>query len=39
MSNGWIGVDLDGTLAHYDGWQGVWLRPPSSAIAPAGDGT
>lgn len=25
MSNqkGWIGVDLDGTLAEYDGWQGV----------------
>lgn len=22
-SNGWIGVDLDGTLAHYDGWKGV----------------
>jgi hypothetical protein len=21
--NGWIGVDLDGTLAHYDGWKGV----------------
>jgi hypothetical protein len=20
--NGWIGVDLDGTLARYDGWQG-----------------
>ena len=20
MSEGWIGVDLDGTLAHYDGW-------------------
>lgn len=19
----WIGVDLDGTLAHYDGWRGV----------------
>lgn len=19
---GWIGVDLDGTLAHYDGWHG-----------------
>jgi hypothetical protein len=19
----WIGVDLDGTLAHYDGWQGI----------------
>lgn len=24
MSNrGWIGVDLDGTLAFYDGWKGV----------------
>ena len=24
MSNtGWIGVDLDGTLAHYDGWKGA----------------
>lgn len=22
MSGGWIGVDLDGTLARYDGWQG-----------------
>ena len=22
-ANGWIGVDLDGTLAHYDGWKGV----------------
>ena len=21
--NGWIGVDLDGTLAKYDGWQGA----------------
>lgn len=20
--NQWIGVDLDGTLAHYDGWKG-----------------
>jgi len=20
--SGWIGVDLDGTLAHYTGWQG-----------------
>jgi hypothetical protein len=20
--NGWIGVDLDGTLAHYEGWLG-----------------
>lgn len=24
MSNkGWIGVDLDGTLAHYEGWMGA----------------
>lgn len=23
MSRGWIGVDLDGTLAHYDGWRGA----------------
>lgn len=22
MNNGWIGVDLDGTLAEYDGWKG-----------------
>lgn len=22
-ANGWIGVDLDGTLAHYDKWRGV----------------
>lgn len=22
MSAGWIGVDLDGTLAHYDRWRG-----------------
>lgn len=21
--NGWIGVDLDGTLAHYDTWRGA----------------
>lgn len=23
MSEGWIGVDLDGTLAEYLGWQGM----------------
>jgi hypothetical protein len=23
MSKGWIGVDLDGTLAEYTGWQGA----------------
>jgi hypothetical protein len=22
-TGGWIGVDLDGTLAHYDGWKGI----------------
>lgn len=22
-SKGWIAVDLDGTLAHYDGWRGA----------------
>lgn len=21
-NRGWIGVDLDGTIAHYDGWRG-----------------
>jgi hypothetical protein len=23
MTKGWIGVDLDGTLAHYDQWRGI----------------
>ena len=23
MSDGWIGVDMDGTLAVYDGWRGI----------------
>jgi len=23
MSEGWIGVDLDGTIAQYDGWHGL----------------
>lgn len=23
MSGGWIGVDLDGTLAYYAGWRGI----------------
>lgn len=27
-SNGWIGVDLDGTLAHYEGWNGGIIGPP-----------
>lgn len=21
--NGWVGIDLDGTLAEYEGWQGI----------------
>lgn len=30
---GWIGVDLDGTLAHYDGWKGVeHIGPPILAM-------
>ena len=29
MSNhGWIGVDLDGTLAYYDGWNGGRIGAP-----------
>lgn len=29
MSKGWIGVDLDGTLAEYDGWAGAAnIGPP-----------
>lgn len=23
MTGGWIAVDLDGTLAHYEGWKGI----------------
>lgn len=23
MSGGWIGIDLDGTLAEYHGWKGI----------------
>lgn len=33
MSKGWIGVDLDGTLAHYDGWKGAdHIGPPIPAM-------
>ena len=29
----WIGVDLDGTLAHYDGWKGADnIGPPIPAM-------
>lgn len=29
MSQGWIGVDLDGTLAEYHGWHGIeHIGPP-----------
>lgn len=31
--SGWIGVDLDGTLAHYDGWKGIeHIGEPISAM-------
>lgn len=34
MSGGWIGVDLDGTLAHYDGWKGAdHIGEPVPAMA------
>jgi hypothetical protein len=23
VGDGWVGFDLDGTLAHYDGWKGI----------------
>jgi len=30
---GWIGVDLDGTLAHYDGWVSAdYIGPPIPAM-------
>lgn len=28
MSDGWIGVDLDGTVAQYDGWAGGSIGAP-----------
>lgn len=32
--SGWIGVDLDGTLAHYDGWRGpMHIGNPVPAMA------
>ena len=34
MSDGWIGVDLDGTLAYYDGWHGAdHIGEPVPAMA------
>lgn len=31
---GWIGIDLDGTLAHYDGWKGIaHIGDPVPAMA------
>lgn len=30
---GWIGVDLDGTLARYDGWHGIeYIGPPIARV-------
>lgn len=32
--HGWIAVDLDGTLAHYDGWRGIThIGEPIPAMA------
>ena len=32
-SKGWVGCDLDGTLAYYDGWKGVdHIGPPIPAM-------
>lgn len=28
MNNEWVGVDLDGTLAHYEGWDGGNIGAP-----------
>ncbi len=35
MNDGWIGFDLDGTLAEYNGWQGngVIGKPISSMVS------
>lgn len=34
MNGGWIGVDLDGTLAFYDGWRGpTHIGEPIPAMA------
>lgn len=30
--SGWIGVDFDGTLAHYEGWNGGELGKPIPAM-------
>src|SRR4051812_46332497 len=30
--SGWIGVDLDGTLAHYDGWKNGKIGEPVPAM-------
>jgi hypothetical protein len=32
MSAGWIAVDFDGTLAHYEGWDGGNLGKPIPAM-------
>lgn len=31
-TSGWIGVDLDGTLAHYEGWAGGVIGAPIPAM-------
>lgn len=31
-SKGWVGFDLDGTLAHYEGWTGGGIGEPVPAM-------
>lgn len=31
--SGWIGVDLDGTIAHYEGWNGGKIGRPIPLMA------
>ena len=32
VKSGWVGVDLDGTLAHYDGWNGGTIGEPVATM-------
>ncbi len=36
--SGWIGVDLDGTLAHYSGWNGGAIGQPVQAMVTRVEG-
>lgn len=30
--NGWVAVNIDGTLAHYDGWNNGYIGPPIQSM-------